>query len=78
MADADHLQNFVYDQFKGIDDARLAADLRKAPKYLPIPDSAYDCQTHSPTPVRVLAVHGAAGAKANSLQEQPCLTGLLS
>jgi hypothetical protein len=30
--DADHLQNFEYDQCKGIDAARLAADLRKAPK----------------------------------------------
>ena len=43
--DADHLQNFVYDQCKGIDAARLAADLRKAPKYVPIPDYAYDCHT---------------------------------
>jgi hypothetical protein len=51
--DADHLQNFVYDQCKGINADRLAADLRKAPKYVPIPDYAYDCHTHSPTPVRV-------------------------
>ena len=42
---ADHLQNFVYDQCKGIDAAKLAADLRKAPKYVPIPDYAYDCHT---------------------------------
>lgn len=43
--DADHLQNFVYDQCKGIDAAKLAADLRKAPKYVPIPEYAYDCHT---------------------------------
>jgi hypothetical protein len=43
--DADHLQNFVYDQCKGINAARLAADLRKAPEYVPIPDYAYDCHT---------------------------------
>jgi hypothetical protein len=43
--DADHLQNFVYDQCKGIDAELLAADLRKAPRYVPIPDYAYDCHT---------------------------------
>jgi len=43
--DADHLQNFVYDQMKGLDPEKLAADLRKAPKYVPIPDYAYDCHT---------------------------------
>jgi hypothetical protein len=43
--DADHLQNFVYDQCKGIDAAKLAADLLKAPKYMPIPEYAYDCHT---------------------------------
>lgn len=43
--DADHLQNFVYDQKKGLDPERLAADLRRAPKYVPIPGYAYDCHT---------------------------------
>ena len=43
--DADHLQNFVYDQMKGLNPEKLAADLRKAPKYEPIPDYAYDCHT---------------------------------
>ena len=43
--DADHLQNFVYDQSKGLDPEKLAADLRKAPKYVPIPGYAYDCHT---------------------------------
>jgi len=43
--DADHLQNFVYDQKIGVDDKILAADLRRAPKYTPIPGYAYDCHT---------------------------------
>ena len=43
--DADHLQNFVYDQMKGVDAETLADDLRRAPKYAPIPDYAYDCHT---------------------------------
>ena len=38
-------QNFVYDQCKGIEAVRLAADLREAPKYVSIPDYAYDCHT---------------------------------
>jgi hypothetical protein len=33
---------------------------------------------HSPTPVRVLTVSGAAGAKANSLQSVPCSSSLQS
>ncbi len=30
---------------KGLDPEKLAADLRKAPGYVPIPDYAYDCHT---------------------------------
>jgi len=29
----------------GLDPEKLAADLRKAPKYVPIPDYAYDCHS---------------------------------
>ena len=43
--DADHLQNFVYDQQAGLDPETLAEDLRTAGKYVPIPDYAYDCHT---------------------------------
>ena len=43
--DADHLQNFVYDQKMGIDPEALADDPRQAPDYIPMPDSAIDCQT---------------------------------
>jgi len=43
--DADHLQNFVYDQMKGVDPETLADDLRQAPEYVPIPDYAFDCHT---------------------------------
>jgi replication-associated recombination protein RarA len=45
--DADHLQNFVYDQMKGVDPETLADDLRTAPEYVPIPDYAFDCHTRS-------------------------------
>lgn len=43
--DADHLQNFVYDQMAGVDAETLADDLRAAPEYEPIPHYAYDCHT---------------------------------
>ncbi|MHC5066755.1 MAG: AAA family ATPase [Planctomycetota bacterium] len=43
--DADHLQNFVYDQQAGLDPETLAEDLRTAGQYVPIPDYAYDCHT---------------------------------
>src|SRR5437667_9113046 len=39
--DADHLQNFVYDQKAGLDDKMLDKDLAKAGDYVPIPDYAY-------------------------------------
>ena len=42
--DADHLQNFVYDQMAGIDADKLAADLLAAGRE-PIPDYAFDCHT---------------------------------
>ena len=42
--DADHLQNFVYDQMAGIDAEILAADLLAAGRE-PIPDYAFDCHT---------------------------------
>jgi len=43
--DADHLQNFVYDQSAGVDADTLADDLRQAPEYVPIPGYAFDCHT---------------------------------
>ena len=43
--DADHLQNLVYDQCKGVEAETLADDLRTAPEYVPIPGYAYDCHT---------------------------------
>ncbi len=39
------LQPTLSDHHWGIDAARLVADLRKAPKYVPITDYAYDCHT---------------------------------
>ena len=42
--DADHLQNFVYDQMAGIDADKLAADLQKAGREN-VPDYAFDCHT---------------------------------
>ena len=42
--DADHLQNFVYDQCAGLDADKLAADLQKAGREK-IPDYAFDCHT---------------------------------
>ena len=43
--DADHLQNFVYDQSAGLDPDTLADELREADDYVPIPGYAYDCHT---------------------------------
>jgi hypothetical protein len=43
--DADHLQNFVYDQMAGLDEETLSQDLREADDYVPIPGYAYDCHT---------------------------------
>jgi replication-associated recombination protein RarA len=43
--DADHLQNFVYDEMRGIDPDTLADELRSAPEYVPVPDYAFDCHT---------------------------------
>ena len=43
--DADHLQNFVYDEMRGIDPDTLADELRSAPEYVPIPEYALDCHT---------------------------------
>ena len=43
--DADHLQNFVYDQQAGLDPATLTDELEQAGEYVPIPDYAYDCHT---------------------------------
>lgn len=43
--DADHLQNFVYDQMAGVDPEELAGELRAAEDYVPIPGYAYDCHT---------------------------------
>src|SRR5436853_222783 len=42
--DADHLQNFVYDQCAGVDADKLAAELQKAGREK-IPDYAFDCHT---------------------------------
>ena len=41
--DADHLQNFVYDQNMGVNPEALANDLRTAPAYAPIPDYPLSC-----------------------------------
>ena len=43
--DADHLQNFVYDQMAGLDPETLAEELRQSGDYVPIPAYAYDCHT---------------------------------
>ena len=43
--DADHLQNFVYDQQAGLDAETLTDELEQAGEYIPIPDYAYDCHT---------------------------------
>jgi len=43
--DADHLQNFVYDQMAGVDPEALAGELRTAEDYVAIPGYAYDCHT---------------------------------
>ena len=43
--DADHLQNFVYDQQAGIEPETLTNELEQAGEYVPIPDYAYDCHT---------------------------------
>jgi hypothetical protein len=43
--DADHLQNFVYDQTAGLDPEELAGELREAEDYVAIPAYAYDCHT---------------------------------
>ena len=43
--DADHLQNFVYDQQAGIEPETLTDELEQAGEYVPIPDYAYDCHT---------------------------------
>ena len=42
--DADHLQNFVYDQCAGLDADKLAAELQKAGREK-IPHYAFDCHT---------------------------------
>lgn len=43
--DADHLQNFVYDQQAGLNPETLTDELEQAGEYIPIPDYAYDCHT---------------------------------
>ena len=43
--DADHLQNFVYDQMAGLAPDTLADELRESGDYVPIPAYAYDCHT---------------------------------
>jgi hypothetical protein len=43
--DADHLQNFVYDQQAGLEPETLTDELEAAGEYVPIPDYAYDCHT---------------------------------
>ncbi|MCF7675097.1 MAG: ParB N-terminal domain-containing protein [Akkermansiaceae bacterium] len=43
--DADHLQNFVYDQQAGLEPETLIDELEAAGQYVPIPDYAYDCHT---------------------------------
>ena len=39
------LQNFVYDEMRGIDPDTLDDELRSAPEYVPVPDYAFDCHT---------------------------------
>jgi replication-associated recombination protein RarA len=43
--DADHLQNFIYDQQAGLEPETLTDELEAAGEYVPIPDYAYDCHT---------------------------------
>ena len=45
--DADHLQNFVYDQGLDVTAQKLADSLRDSGEYVPIPDYAYDCHTQA-------------------------------
>jgi replication-associated recombination protein RarA len=71
--DADHLQNFVYDQQAGLDPETLAEDLRTAGKYVPIPDYAYDCHTRRG---RMMGQTKADFFKAEQDALQPRLPGL--
>ena len=43
--DADHLQNFIYDQQAGLDPETLTDELEQSGEYIAIPDYAYDCHT---------------------------------
>lgn len=43
--DADHLQNFVYDEMRDVDPDTLTDDLRNAPEHVPILEYAFDCHT---------------------------------
>jgi hypothetical protein len=43
--DADHLQNFVFDQQAGLNENTLAEELRSSEPYVQTPDYAYDCHT---------------------------------
>jgi hypothetical protein len=45
--DADHLQNYVYDQGLDVTAQTLADSLRDAEEYVPIPEYAYDCHTQA-------------------------------
>ena len=71
--DADHLQNFVYDQKAGLDPETLAEDLRNADEYVPIPDYAFDCHTKRG---RMMGSTQADFFKAEQDAIQPRLPGL--
>lgn len=45
--DADHLQNYVYDQGLDVSAQTLANSLRDSGEYVPIPGYAYDCHTRA-------------------------------
>jgi len=43
--EAYRLQNFVYDEMRGMDSDKPADELRSAPEYVPIPEYALDRRT---------------------------------
>jgi hypothetical protein len=43
--EADRLQNFVYDEMRGMDSDKPADELRSAPEYVPIPEYTLDRRT---------------------------------
>ena len=71
--DADHLQNFVYDQQAGLDPATLTDELENSGQYVEIPGYAYDC--HTPQG-RAMGMTKADFFKAEQAALNPFIPGL--